>query len=36
MLDEEDVQIHAIGIHDHMASPEETLAAPGYLRIWRG
>jgi Ca-activated chloride channel family protein len=23
MLDEEDVQIHAIGIHDHMASPEE-------------
>jgi len=24
MLDEEDVQIHAIGIHDHMASPEES------------
>lgn len=23
LLDEEDVQIHAIGIHDHMASPEE-------------
>ncbi|HWB84425.1 MAG TPA: VWA domain-containing protein [Bryobacteraceae bacterium] len=24
MLDEEDVQIHAIGIHDHMASREES------------
>lgn len=24
MLDEQDVQIHAIGIHDHMASPEES------------
>jgi Ca-activated chloride channel family protein len=24
MLDEEDVQIHAIGIHGHMASPEES------------
>jgi Ca-activated chloride channel family protein len=24
MLDEEDVQIHAIGIHDHMASQEES------------
>lgn len=23
LLDEEDVQIHGIGIHDHMASPEE-------------
>jgi hypothetical protein len=30
-LDEEDVQIHAIGIHDHM----RRLAAPGYWKTWR-
>jgi Ca-activated chloride channel family protein len=34
-LDEEDVQIHAIGIHDHMASPEG-LAAPGRWKTWSG
>ena len=30
LLDEEDVQIHAIGIHDHMAGPDEARG-PGIL-----